>query len=715
MNADALRRGLYDAVWPLLAWLAVAALARALGFASPLYLRVSAALAVLVLPGWWLSRWLLVPGDGLALRLFLAHGLAATWLGLSVAVCMVLGLGFGGWYALHLLACGAALLASARAAAPDHTAELLAARARPWSLVVCAAATVLLAGYFRAPTNVDLEVMAPQSIEHQRRHDFAWVEPGGAAFGDPPVMPRLRAHLVHVSLALLADAVGTNPVAIGTYAATVHLGLLLFLALWAWTRVLAGPAAPPWAAALAPLLPLTVLYLPGAGYQAYAFHHQLLNGPAIDKSCALLFVYPWLLVLAVRWLETGRRAELATLFLSLPLVGLVHPLTAHYAFLGALGLALALGPPARRVGLALGAAAVVAAIGAWQGGGGGEAWVDALVLRDLATRAWPHYWPGHYARWGLPTETIAWVGGRMFLRPGLYLTPLALASAGSLALVAWWRRRAPQADPDRAAGERRALRVVAGQLVLLPAVWLGANLLLQLAPHLWRGVERLHWFFLGFPACALLMARVARWLEARAGARLRPWPALVITGYLLGQLPWLLRDAREFMRRDPGASAAPLPWLLELAHGYPRTAAAPFAWQRTEEAGVGERLWDPPDWLREDDRVYLQTGSDWAEAPRGLGWQLCVDRFALLAHLIHYPELGHEAQAYARQGEPFLAGWDAFHDGLDGRVTGRLLAWLHRERVTVVVSPDPGFVARLARGLGRRARPIDPDTWRLER
>lgn len=734
MNREELRRTLLDAAWPLLAWAAVGLLARAVGYDSPLYLRVSAALGVFVLPGWVLSRFFLRPGtqggaggpgtqggacgrgEGLLLRLLLAHGLALTWLGLSVVACQLLGVGFRAWYLLHGACClGTLLFAVARgeqAPLPDHGQELRAARGAPGSLLLGVAAVVLLAAYFRAPTSVDLEVMAPQMVEHQRRHDFAWVAPGGAAFGLEGVMPRLRSHLLHVSLALLADASATNAVAVATYGATVHVGLLVFLALWGWTRALAGPTAPGWAAALAPLVPLTVAYVPGEGYQAYELHHTLLNGATIDKAFALLFLYPWLLVSGLRWLETGRRREAALLLLAAPLTFLVHPLTPHYFFLGVLALTLGARdlPRARRLALAVGAALLVAVIGLLQRGGTGELAIEALVRRDLATRAWHHYWPGHYAGCGLPSQTIEWVGGRMLLRPALYLGPYVLSSAACTLAWAVWRRRSGGRGPE----EGRALGVQVAALALLPAVWCGAALLLQLAPHVWRGVERLHWFYLGLPAYALLLARVAGWLEARAASRpgLRLWPAALIAGYLGLQVPWLLRG-QEFMHRD-GTRAAPWPWFLELAHSFPRTAAAPFAWQRTEEAGLGERLWDPPAWLRPEDRVYLHTGSDWVESPRGMGWQLTIDRFALIPHLVHYPELGHEAWAFQRQGPAFLAGYDAFHDGMDGRVSGRLVRWLERERVSVVVSLDRDFVARLARALGRRARQLDPDTWRLE-
>lgn len=710
-----------DALWLFGLWMAVGLLATAVGFRwSALYLRASAVLFLIALPGWFLTS----PArdaeraPDLLLRLVLAHGLSLALYAVLAAACWALGLSFGAWWALHAVATAAALAVACRRGGYERDPTVgreLRAFARTPGALVAAGGIALLASYHRAPVANDLEIFAPQMVAHQEARTFARVSPGMAAFGVDVPPPRFRAQLFHALLALAAEASGTNVAALATWGATVHLGLLTYAALAALLRALA-PGLAAAAVAAGPLLPATLLHLPrGTFFEPYRADFVLLNCPTLDKQFALLFLYPFLLLLLLGWLERGRPREPLIGLLSLPMVLLFHPLTGIYLFLGGLVLAAAWPAPLpRRAAAALVLTALAGLLTVAQGGEGDHVWIERLVALDAADGG-SHFWGGHYAGLGRDTGEVVWRGGWMLLRPWLYAE--ALLAAAATGLWAALRRRAP-------ADEGPALRVMAACLLLLVGVYLGATLLLRLQPHLHRGLVRLQWF--AFPllplAPAHLLARVGAWLAERAGPRapaLRRAAGVALGLYLLPQLVWLQRAPREFMR-EPVVSR-PWLWPLEQARTYPRTAVADYVFHQTELAGYGPRLWEPPEWLRDDDRVYLQTPTDWPESPGAIGWQMTIERYPLIARQVYYAELYHEAWAWQRLGDPFLAAFRAYWDGNEGRVTDRLVEWLRRERVTLVVSPHPGFVDELAGRLGRRARVLeDPvpgqasGVWRLE-
>lgn len=705
-----LRFAASDAGWLLVLWLGVGLLATGFGFGSQLYLRVSAVLFLTALPGWWLSA--LFGERDLLLRLLLAHGAALVGWGLVATTCWALGLGFEVWWAIHLaLGLGALGLACARGGYDQDREvgrELVLALRSPAALAIVPAA-LLLAAYWRAPVNNDLELFAPHLVEYQRARAFEWASPVAGFEGPDGVPPRFRAHLLHVHLALLADAAGTNAAALVSYGAATHLGMLLWLGLAGFLRA-ASPSLPGWSVAAAPLLPITLLHLPGQFFSPYTQPYALLNGPALDKHFALLFLYPLLLVLLLRWLERGRLQEGLFALAAAPVALWVHPLTPIYALLGSLAVVLARPEaPLRRRALALGWAALLAGIAvAIQTGYGDQGWAEKLVAHDL-TRDRRHFWIGRYAAAGIDTGEVRWVAGRMLLRPGL----LAEAGVAAACFAVWALARRRAMDP----AAQGAFRLQLSFLGLLLLVQAGGTALLWVAPHLHLGVVRLHWFFLGSIGEAHLLALAGGGLAAAArkrGVPLRPAAAALLGLYLLPQLVWLARSPAEFMNDPAQAETRPARWLLEQARTYPRTGAPELVWNQTERAGYGARLWAAPEWLRPEDRVYARTLGD--QSGMALGWRATIEHFPLLPRLVYYPEQNHEAFALERRGEAFLAAFDAFWDGYDGRVTPRLVEWLRRERVTILIAPERPFAEELAAALGCRLIPLDPltGTWRLE-
>jgi hypothetical protein len=253
---------------------------------------------------------------------------------------------------------------------------------------------------------------------------------------------------------------------------------------------------------------------------------------------------------------------------------------------------------------------------------------------------------------------------------GLCLLSLLLTGVASTLA----REHAPRCETlgDR---EEQGMRLQTSAMATLVVVFALTSVVLYRQPELWRGVDRLHWFYFGGFSVAFVFGRL--FTAVRLGV-----------ATLFGRLGHGLEGA--WLRR-----AVIVPHLLVAAIVGDQTAAAfsgepsiaqrsgllrPYVdhpWFKARRSQL--RPWidlrspeDLPAWLRDEDRV------------------LCFDYLyeyiaPVRSRLAYYRELYSEAYAYQQLGEPFLQTFHAYNDLLEGEVTHRALSLLRRQEVSLIV------------------------------
>jgi hypothetical protein len=310
---------------------------------------------------------------------------------------------------------------------------------------------------------------------------------------------------------------------------------------------------------------------------------------------------------------------------------------------------------------------------------------------------------------------LVWAGFAMLffgwirVTPGLVPAAGASAAAGLLLLpIAAWAGEASRPGEASWEGsvddaEVRALRVQCGFVGLLPLLYAGTALALRMDPALYRGLERLHWAYLGFFTLVFLARHAGRGVGLGVGAladRLAPTRSAATLRGGLALTPLALvslhvaDQASAMWRREPTLQSR-----LGLARSMVDDLNTPNSRRdrtfipqsiRSEEGEQGARaaLVRPP-WLRDGDAiVHLHA--------RPFYYQLIPYKLALAKHSVYYRELYSEAFAYQHLGDEFLRRFRAYNDAVDGRISPRLLDWLREQRVTVIATRTPRFLARLA-------------------
>ncbi len=715
------------------AWGGVGLVACSVGIDSPYHFLICSAFAIFFIPGWILSNYFRESCDSLPHRFFVAGLISFVIYGNVAFACYLSGWGFDAFYLLFAVTSVIALIAAYSAGhydAAPHYGSLRPDLNTLLNALVLVLVVVLLAYYYRVPPANDLQLFMPNMVDHQALRSFETSSILESAFGLSESMPRNRAHLFHVFLALLGDAVGLNVVAVSIYLATIPLGLLMFASLYFFLRSVCGRGIPPICLVMALLAPISLFHRAADQLrsrhtvQVGDYQFMLFNSSVLDKNFALFFLLPALLFLTCAYLRSGRRRYLLLLLLSSVLTFYVHPVTGVYYLMSAPILIFAFGRVAsRQARIAVGvyALALGVAVVAMKLGDQGQVWIDALAGHDWKTSRWPHFWLGQYLTVGVPSHGFEWVGditGRDYLvfKRAHYLSPFIVTSFAATVLwagVLFWRRRGP-AHP-KASGEAIAFRTQIGYLAVLAALYVGGQLLVNLRPGLYRGIERLHWFYFGFFAYAFVFYHLIRALDTQVAARLgNGWagravmalPSLLVIAHLSGEIYTLRHPLQQRSRGLLFSSYA-----TEYGDG---ARMAGWTQRRTQQAGKKRQLWVQPEWLRPDDKVFRSSFRDHIHRGYALGWVFAATGHALTPQLIYIPSLYHEAFAYQTYGEPFLEEFDAFHDGADERVTPRLVQWLERKRVTVLMSPNQKFVRSLADAMDRNATAIGQHTYRLE-
>jgi hypothetical protein len=698
-------------------WVGVAVLCRLVGLPSSYHGLAGVAFAAFSLPGWFLSRFFRDCLESLPHRFWVAAVISFVVYGDLAFLCYSLGWGFDAFYALFA-AVTVAVAAMAWRADRYRTVVgydgLRLAPATALDALVAVSLLVFLASFYRTPHNNDLQVFLGNMVDHQVVRSFQPSTVGEAAFGIDVGMPRAYTHLYHVFPALLGDAIGVNVLAVSFYLATIPLGLLMFASLFYYLRSLCGRQVPTLCLVVALLLPVTVFHVTRNPHRFFEYHFHLFNSSLVDKSFALFFFLPALLFLTVSYLRSGRRRYVTLLVAGMPLTFYLHPLTGVYYFMSAPVLLVAFlrrTPGTRLVTVALYAVAVV--VGALARGDQERAWLHDLLRYDATHRDKLHFWPGLYLLSGLSVGGFRWVGDTLWFWPHHYLTAFIVTSVAAT-LVWVLLRRLRFGAALRTADEAVALRAQLAYLLALGVTWVGGQLLANARPDLYEAAERLLWMYFGFTPYAFVAAYLLEGWRTLVTRRIRPgWaaaamtalPSLLLAAHLARQVH-LLNHPPEHLPKG----AFPSSYATEY-RGHPELAAE--IRDLTEKAGRRRELFRRPDWLRDDDRIYQQTFRDFPRQAHEIGWRFVIEGYPIARHLIYFTEVGHEAFAYQTYGDEFLARFDAFYDGFEGKVTPRLVEWLKREGVTVIISPDRSFVDRVLAAMGRGAEPVAPDTYRL--
>jgi hypothetical protein len=687
-----------------------------LGFRSSAYLKINSLLVLFLAPGWWIGRaWR--PRSGLVDRFFTASVISfsvysvlaqvATWLDRSFADFYVA-------YAAVLLLTG--ILAGAGEDSPVREVSSDRPRATLGQGLLVAGFVLFLVLAYRVPWSNDIGQFLMQEQDMAVRRSFQPSPIGMTSFGIFEAMPRWRCHVLHLFFSLLAVAANLPVDAVVFQWATIPMSVFAFCALYCFVREVVGREPPAWTILAAQAAPLVVFW---REHNAYSCSYRLTNNLCLDKDFALFWLLPAMLCLAWRCLRSAAEGSMARpersarghgialAALAFPAVNF-HPMTSIYFAMSVPVLMAGCWPlPIRRPHLFVGGYAAILVASTYFAGDAqeGHQQIDQLTRLDMERSADGrplHYWVGQYgAIPGHETGTIIWRDGQMRLRSEVFTRNTLLAGSAVMTLV--WIAFLLLLPPTRRSREELAsLRVQLAYFAGFAAIYWASPWFLGSYPHLYRGYERLHWYFLGFFAFAqTLVHGQAVLMQAVAGAR---WPMVSLLAHhalpglfvlFLADQSWALwTDSLSWLSRVPYVHTA---FDIPSSEGWAGLRSAAEA--RVSETGV---VPPPPDYLRPEDRIAPLVG--------GFG----RDAYWLQRQSVWWRELYAEAHVLQQRGAEFLGEWNTYYDGVDGRMTPHFIAWMQSQRVNIVLAADQDkFVARLADALDLSARRINREMWRL--
>jgi hypothetical protein len=248
---------------------------------------------------------------------------------------------------------------------------------------------------------------------------------------------------------------------------------------------------------------------------------------------------------------------------------------------------------------------------------------------------------------------------------------LFLSALSGLGLVAAsWTERAERSHEK---AELLALRIQGASMVVLVGIFVLSSAVLWRHMELWRGIERLHWFYLGLLPVG--------WLA---------W-------YLMDAARSAIRSSSCYLRRygfDPQIKYLALVPHAALALICIDQLCAAFFETRSIASRIGlaapftEDPWFPKRQPKERYFLFVDEGAPkWLQADdRILAFNRPMRQdHKLLRNSVWYRELYSEAYAYQKLGEPFLNDWRAYNDLAAGIVDDRALQFIRDRGVTVVV------------------------------
>ncbi|MGI6417535.1 MAG: hypothetical protein ACOX1P_17905 [Thermoguttaceae bacterium] len=700
------------------------------------YFAINAVVSLLLLPGWLLARRWPSSRPGCVCRFYHASLISFVLYGAAAFVCTWLHASFQTFYWLY----AGSILATAAASLPVYRSGSVRdsfPRGQPARAAAIAILLAFVCCAYRYPLSNDISQFTLQQQDLAYNRTFTPSPIGMTAFGITEPMPRWRAYLFHVLFSLMADLTKLPVEAVVLQWATIPMAIMALAATFFFVRAVVGQQAPSWAILAAILGPATLVW---RNFNAYDYSFRLTNNFCLDKDFALFFLLPSMLYLSARILRRpsgtsfrqgpgrgtaplpapgparGRFID-GVLLVAFAIPGLwFHPMTPVYYAMSLPALVAGFWPTAsrRKVLFLGGCAAALLALALAKGDAQlYHQHIDHIARLDRQgfLKGRPlHYWPGHYgAIPGVDTDTLTWRGGRLALRSGLF-TGNSLILYSAVLTAAWSgmllvRRRTNHPPPPE---EWRSYRAQLAYLAILAGIAVCSPIILGKAPHLYRGYERLHWFYLGMFSLVysgIILQNGATALAERLSRVVRSAAWLTSAAcWALAAAFWLhLVDQTAAIHQNRAAISSRIPHvhsIFDYLARYESSSLAAAARGRCLDAGsVPPR----PAYLREEDRVLPITdlhGKSWYWLQRqGIWWR----------------ELYGEAFAYAVQGPAFLEEYEAFYDGVDQRLSPRFLRWVGNHEVNLIVfEGGEEFVGQLGRSLGAQVEELEPSVWRFE-
>ncbi|QDT08577.1 hypothetical protein [Planctomycetes bacterium K23_9] len=683
---------------------AMLALASAMSVFAPFDngdLRVAVAFTVFLAPGWWLALRFCPAGSGVDTRYAVAAIVSFVihvWIAWPSSR---IGLSFDAYYATFALI--------GLCAAFDRTRQvrkigLPRYRISRSQLALNAAMLFFICAAYRVPHSNDIAQFLMQQIDMTAARNFSPSPIGMTAFDIDAPMPRWDTNAYHVWFSLLADVTRLPVEGLVKRWATVPMAVVSLLMLCLFVKRFVGKRTPDWIVVLAIVGPATLWF---RSYNAYVYGMRVTNNFCLDKDFAMFWLIPAWLWFLHRALQANERSSWIMLVLLAPLCIAIHPMTPVYLCLLTPFVVAAASSFSRQsfIRSVCGAGLAFLMFLYVFTSGGAQAFhqeIESIISHDVATISTSgqsvHHWIGHYAAVesaGAELDTTDWSNGTFRLKPKLLWTGSALASLflataltcgiflfDSLQRARW-----------------RVLAASITTLVILLALFALSGIALTARPHLYRGVERLHWF-------AFLPAIVAVACCIRAACHLiqKHVAAKTVQRIALACLIAHFCDQAWHIGRAQPTLLSRVPMLHSVFDFYAQhqlaTCNAELARFDIKDGPLTAR----PSYLRGNDRVLIL-----ASQHRTPYWEL--------RQAVWWPELYGEANALAVFGDQFLDNWQAYYDAVDWLANPNVDRWITYNKVTVIVDSRAGaenYVQSFAKRLGRKAIPIAEDSWRIE-
>lgn len=627
------------------------------------------------------------------------------------------------------------------------------------TLVLCFAAIILTFTYFLYPVNEDQGIFHYNIFSSYALHNFEPSKMDMLAFGVDEVQPRMVANIYHAFFGLLAYVSGTDPNLVVLHLANPYIGFFCFFAMAALVWQGFGQRIDPVFPFVAVILSLLVFWYVDQQYQPLLRNFRFVNGPALDKDFTQFLLIP---VAAIFWLRMmdNPRSNRKFFLLFLPALLVSHPLALFYCgaviTLVTLGSCMRLGRSRETAWLAPALCMVASGI-LWSTiQTGYHDAIDRLIMFDQLHYIRNNYSLTHYKGsaenalryfeplgfyylrsevfFNSPTMTMSaiafliwsvyclciqnisrrnlifYVSGMLSSLGMLALGALGIDSAGMggfcliVAIAAFSLLSYLALDklhPPELAYRLQWLNQMA--LILVYAL---VNAALWWKPELFRGLERVHWFYFGYYSMAWLGYCLVSYLRRHTTKTIMTPARVTMYVYVI----FLSYAGYGFW-----VSTAWPPQVVpdESRHFSVRSYLNSKSWpsikfrsrNRIDTAFGNPSNFDEsrlPQWMDKNDR-FLYLGSP------------VVGPFDywVFKHNVHHGELYSEGYALKRLGDGFLQRVEGYHDLKQGIISCAGLRLLTGQSVSVIITNRKRVIRELNENKLAKTRQVAPDTYRI--
>ncbi len=626
------------------------------------------------------------------------------------------------------------------------------------SLFVCALALVLTATYFAYPSNFDQSYFQPSYYYGVLHRDFSSSNLDVVPFGITEAQPRFQANVYHALFALFSTLTGIDPFLLALHIASPYIGFFLLIAMPALVWELFNRRMNVLIPFLATLSCVLFISVWDDHFFVYWHHFNLLNSPTLDKNFCQFLLLP-VVSLVFFNAVTSTQKRWCILFLGLlPAVAASHPLAPLYLLLmiGLIFVSLLTDLRAHKTTGLVGIALTLILVAGVAAPSEIQIYFNHILAFDAAHYAERHYWSGQYAG---PQNSVQYFQGTLFpfIRKEIYFQdaiivfsafcfalwslhlrqrkelrgyamagflsslclillavvgPQSLSLPGYVAMVAIlgvvsWRMLFMEATMLYAFAYRLQFFNQAGLVLLHAAV----SVALYFKPEMFRGLERLHWFYFGYFSivwigCYLLFLMQSALRLCVAWSR-KTTSYVVLLGASVASAAMIVFGflvSVEAVQIKPLYANGPIsftPYVNRGEYFMRITGSKNIIHKAYERRDVRPRLQMPP-WMLADDRfLYLDsTKVDYFD-------------FYLLKTSAWYSAAYTDAYALQKLGPSFMEQLTSYWDVKDGKISCATMQFLLKQRVSILITDQQEYVASLKRQDLFNIESIEPDVYRL--